>query len=126
MSTCPNYYRTSDGREFWEWYRAECTPITKNTLDQDQAHALQSAAEYIFRAGRKTPSPVDDFRKASSLIERVVGLAKDKIDQEMVKVVVSRVVGLVVMEKMAAEIAEKPKTVDLTDPIVTAWGAFTR
>jgi hypothetical protein len=39
---------------------------------------------------------------------------------------VSKIIGLVVIAKISAEIAEKPKTVDLTDPIVTAWGAIAR
>lgn len=123
MSECPSYYRVADGREFWEWYQCECSPLLGSKFDYDQAHALESACEYIFRAGRKTPNPVEDFRKASRLIDRIIKIGGSKIE---LSETISQVIGKVVQAKIAAEIAEKPKTVDLTDPIVTAWGAITR
>jgi len=125
MSECPSYYVVADGREFWEWYRDECTPEL-DLFNHDQAHALESACEYIFRAGRKTPNPVDDFRKASRLIQRVVFIEQSVQGVTEVEATISIVIGKVVQAKIAAEIAEKPKTVDLTDPIVTAWGAIAR
>lgn len=125
MSECPSYYRVSDGREFWEWYRDECTPEL-DLFNHDQAHALESACEYIFRAGRKTPNPIEDFRKASRLIQRVIFIEQSVQGVTEVETTISVVIGKVVQAKIAAEIAEKPKTVDLTDPIVTAWGAITR
>lgn len=125
MSQCPEYYMLPDGREFWEWYRDECTPEL-DLFNHDQAHALESACEYIFRAGRKAPNPIDDFRKASRLIQRVIFIEQSVQGVTEVETTISIVIGKVVQAKMAAEIAEKPKTVDLTDPIVTAWGAIAR
>jgi hypothetical protein len=126
MSLCPSYYRVPDGREFYQWYAETVTPLVRNDLDHDKAHALASACEYIYRAGRKTPSPVEDFRKASRLIERIMELCDETDDEDGITETISLAIGRVVQLKMAAEIAEKPKTVDLTDPIVTAWGAITR
>jgi|688.fasta_scaffold431704_3 hypothetical protein len=120
MNECPAYYRVADGREFWEWYRDECTPDL-DLFCHDQAHALESACEYIFRAGRKTANPVDDFRKASSLIQRVVNFEKTEHSKAGTRNVVSLIIGKVVQAKIAAEIAEKPKTVDLTDPYRAYW-----
>ena len=121
MSECPSYYRVADGREFWEWYAERCTPIARNRLTYDQSHALASACEYIFRCGRKTPNPLDDMRKASSLIGRIYR-AKEPFDSnDGLEKHISHVIGLVVQEKIAVEIAEKPKTVDLTDPYRACW-----
>jgi hypothetical protein len=126
MSQCPSYYIVADGLEFYQWYADQCTPIVRNRLTYDQAHALESACEYIFRAGRKTPNPVEDMRKAVSLIERIDRLEDAYADSDDIARTISIVIGKVTQAKMAAEIAEKPKTVDLTDPIVTAWGAIAR
>jgi hypothetical protein len=126
MSECPAYYRLANGSEFWDYYAVMCTPHIQSVLCYDQAHALASACEYIFRAGRKTPNPIDDFRKAHSLIMRVESLIGEDDDREAAIEMVSRIIGIVVQAKIVAEIAEKPKTVDLTDPIVTAWGAIAR
>jgi hypothetical protein len=121
MSECPSYYRVADGREFWEWYRDTCTPHVISLLCYDQSHALASACEYIFRAGRKTPNPIEDFRKAHSLILRVALLIGEVDDKEAVTEMVSKIIGLVVIAKITAEIAEKPQTVDLTDPYRDYW-----
>ncbi len=120
MNECPAYYRVADGCEFWEWYRDECSPEL-DLFNHDQAHALESACEYIFRAGRKTPNPVDDFRKASRLIQRVVFIEQSVQGLTEVETTISIVIGKVVQAKIAAEIAEKPKTVDLTDPYRDYW-----
>jgi hypothetical protein len=52
---CPDYYllAASDGREFWEFYRDECTPIVADKLNDGEKHALQSACEHLFRRGLK-------------------------------------------------------------------------
>jgi hypothetical protein len=98
----------ADGREFWEWYRDECTPEL-DLFNHDQAHALESACEYIFRAGRKTSNPVDDFRKASRLIQRVEDIEESDTAKVEAATAISIVIGKVVQAKIAAEIAEKPK-----------------
>jgi hypothetical protein len=121
MNECPNYYRLANGSEFWDYYATECTPHVQSVLCYDQAHALASACEYIFRAGRKTPNPIDDFRKAHSLIMRVESLIGEDDDREAAIELVSKIIGIVVQAKIVAEIAEKPKTVDLADPYQWAW-----
>lgn len=125
MSQCPSYYYTASGMQFYQFYASNCTPIV-HELTQDQSHALASASEYIFRAGRKTANPIDDFRKAKDLILRIIKLPNEKLTTSETEDLISKVIGQVVRCKIEAEIAEKPNTVDLTDPIVTAWGAIAR
>jgi hypothetical protein len=61
------------------------------------------------------------MRKASSLIGRIYR-AKEPFDSnDGLEKHISHVIGLVVQEKIAVEIAEKPKTVDLTDPYRACW-----
>jgi hypothetical protein len=114
MSECPSYYRTANGREFWEVYSTFCQFGKTKDLTHDQAHALASACEYLFRAGRKTPDPREDFRKALSLIRRVYLIQNPNMDSGLVEDVVYKVLGWVVWLKMDAEVAEVPQVVDLS------------
>ena len=123
MSDCPSYYRTADGREFWQWYYDKVESVISDEFNQAQHHALNSACEYIFRAGIKTASPVDDYRKALSLIERVTSISEDRGDEILeIASFIETVIGKVMLAKMRKEVSEKPKTVGQSQPIETIWG----
>lgn len=53
--SCPSYYRLAawDGREFWEFFRDECSPLVADALNDGEKHALQSACEHLFRRDLK-------------------------------------------------------------------------
>ena len=120
MSKCPEYYRVSDGREFWEFFRDECHEIISDycILNNSQSHALEAACEYLFRAGTKTVDPRDDVAKAFRLIDRIMSMESQDDARKMVTGCIREVVGCVLLER-----AKKIVTnTQLADPIVTAWG----
>jgi hypothetical protein len=99
MSQCPEYYKTAYKNEFYQFYADFCGRDAR-ALTQDQAHALQSACEYIFRAGVKTPDPRDDYRKALDLVSRVYKLGNSGLSTGEEEEIVERVIGKVVRCKM--------------------------
>ena len=120
---CPEYYRTSDGREFWEFYRDECVPaiVEIDLFSPSQLHATEAACEYLFRAGVKTIDPKPDILKAFRLIERAIGMTletKEPLVKKMVADMISETVGRVMIERMRKIVGHFPHA----DPIVTAWG----
>lgn len=117
---CPEYYRTSGGREFWEFFRDECYPAIVETylFSPSQTHALESACEYLFRAGVKTIDLKADILKAFSLIERAIDMEADAEAKRLVAAMISETVGRVMLERMRKIVGPFP----LADPIVTAWG----
>lgn len=125
MSKCPDYYITSDGREFWEFYRDECHEIIDEycILNRSQSHALESACEYLFRAGIKTVDPCDDIRKAFSLINRIMSMKAIEDSKRIVTGCVREVIGCVAIER-AKKITSKADA-NQVDPIRTAWGTVT-
>ena len=123
--SCPDYYRTADGREFWQWYRDQVIPVIADEFNHSQHHALQSACEYLFRAGVKTSSPLDDYRKAFSLIERVISISDDQGDYTAeIASFIETAVGKVMFAKMRKEVEHQSKAVSLTDRIETVWGTI--
>jgi hypothetical protein len=124
MSRCPDYYITSDGREFWEFFRDSCHSVIEEyyLLNQSQCHAIESACEYLYRAGIKTPDPVDDIRKAFRLIDRAIGMEATKEAKKQAATIINEVVGVVMLER-AKKIIGNPG-MNRLDPIVTAWGAI--
>ena len=64
MNGCPDYYMLADwdGREFWQFYRDECSPLVFDKLNDGEKHALQSACEHLFRRGLKGDEQ-DDLEK---------------------------------------------------------------
>ena len=121
MSKCPDYYITSDGREFWEFYRDECNPIEDEycITNRSQSHALESACEYLFRAGVKTVDPCDDIRKAFSLIERINNMETGNANAKTsLNGCVREIIGCVMLERAKKLISKA----DYADPIRTAWG----
>lgn len=123
MSECPSYYRTANGCEFWQFYEEFVIPAIADEFNHAQHHALQSACEYLFRSGVKTPNPADDYRKAIRLIDRVFRISGDRGDDiTEIESLVENVIGQVVFAKILKEAAEKPETVDLMEPIETLWG----
>lgn len=120
MSKCPDYYITSDGREFWEFFRDECHKIIDEycILNRSQSHALESACEYLFRAGIKTVDPCDDIRKAFSLIDRIMGMETIEDSKKKVAGCVCEVIGRVMLECAKKMIAKADA--NQVDPIRTA------
>ena len=124
MSKCPDYYITSDGREFWEFFRDECHEIIDEycIMNRSQSHALESACEYLFRAGSKTVDPCDDIRKAFNLIDRIMGMETLEDSKKIVTECVHGTVGRVVLERAKKIIAKA--YANQVDPIRTAWGTI--
>lgn len=120
MSECPEYYRVSDGREFWEFFRDECHTVIEEycLLNQSQCHAIESACEYLYRAGVKTVDPSDDIHKAFRLIDRAVGMEEDKDSRKQCEAIISEIIGKVMLERARKLISEKPQS----DPHRTVWG----
>lgn len=127
MSKCPDYYITSDGREFWQFYRDECVPtiLEYYPMELSQVHALQSACEYLFRAGRKShETQAQDVAKAYSLIQRMRAISTNEDQKNTVESVVAETIGKVILERFRVEFDQttcKPDD-DYADPIRTAWG----
>ena len=69
----------------------------------------------------KTSCPIDDYRKALSLIDRVTKIAEERGD-EMIEICsfIETVVGKVVLAKMRK--LAQVESAAVADPIVTAWG----
>ena len=57
--SCPAYYLLPDGREFFQFYHDECTPLVRYRLNTSEQHALQSACEHLFRRGLKDDETQD-------------------------------------------------------------------
>lgn len=49
----PDYYKVSDGRQFREWYYAECAQLLSENLDHCVFHDVASACEHFWRNGFK-------------------------------------------------------------------------
>ena len=120
MSKCPEYYRASDGREFWEFFRDDCHEIMDEyfILNPSQSHALESACEYLFRAGIKTVDPRTDVAKAFCLFDRIMSMESQDDVKKNVTRCIREVVGCVLLERAKKHVIITP----LADPIVTAWG----
>lgn len=122
--SCPEYYKTVWKNEFYQFYALFCGREARQ-LTPDQAHALQSACEYIFRAGVKTPDPRDDYRKALDLITRVYTLENSGLSTGEEEAIVERVIGIVMRCKMQTALMPAGESLEetaVTDPIITAWG----
>ena len=125
MSQCPSYYVTSDGREFWQWYNGQVMPVICDEFSHAQHHAMQSACEYLFRAGVKTSNPLDDYRKALSLIERVVSIAENQGDDTAeLATFIETAIGKTMLAKMRKETSDQPKAASLAETIETVWGSI--
>lgn len=120
MSECPEYYRVSDGRELWEFFRDECHPIITDycLLDYSQCHALESACEYLYRAGVKDNNPENDVRKAFRLIDRIMSMEGNEDAKKMATGCIREVVGCVLLERARKIVANVPQA----DPYKTVWG----
>lgn len=99
--SCPDYYITSDGREFWEFFRDSCHSVIDEycILNQSQCHAIESACEYLYRSGIKTQDPIDDIRKAFSLIDRAIGMEATPEAKKQAVAIINEVVGVVILER---------------------------
>jgi hypothetical protein len=80
---CPDYYQLadSDGREFWEFYRDECTPIVADKLNDGEKHALQSACERLFRRGLKGDEAEDLQKYRWWLSKLITGFQPDNSEE---------------------------------------------
>lgn len=52
MTSCPDYYRLADGRQFYEYSRDVLVPMCSG-VDPWDVHCIISAAEHYFRMGAK-------------------------------------------------------------------------
>lgn len=131
--SCPDYYRLadSDGREFWEFYRDECTPIVADKLNDGEKHALQSACEHLFRRGLKGDEADDLTKYRWWLSKCILGFQPDnseatpseyKANVERAIVPVLAIVELRRTQKVGtwAEFGPKP-----VENIRTIWGSIT-
>ena len=134
--SCPDYYLLADidGRQFWEFYRDECTPIVADKLNDGEKHALQSACEHLFRRGLKGDE-ADDLTKYRWWLHTLLNgfQADDSGDEfaeyrDKLKNAIIPVVALVELRRNQklgtwAELApaDLPKHVD-AESIRTAWG----
>lgn len=129
--SCPDYYRLhpSDGREFYEFYAEECTPLVADKLNDSEKHALQSACEHLFRRGLKDDETQDitKFRWWLSLC--LTAFQPDNSDlnfadyAEMMEKNVTPVLALVELRRQQklgtwAELGPKTKY----ETTQTAWG----
>jgi len=55
----PQYYLLADGTSFYRWVRKELSPYLSD-LDKDEYHCMISAAEHLFRQGRKGGMEIHD------------------------------------------------------------------
>ena len=124
MSECPDYYKTIYKNEFHEFYAEYCGREARS-LSDGQKHALQSACEYIFRAGVKTPDPCEDHGKALNLINRIYRLGNSGLSTSEEERIVERVIGIVMVCRLQTDLSHaraKEIVKSVMDPIVTAWG----
>lgn len=96
---CPEYYKTVHKNEFHQFYSEFCARESR-VLSDGQKYALQSACEYIFRAGVKTPDPTQDYGKAHDLINRIYKLNNSGLSLSEEVRIVERVIGIVTVCKM--------------------------
>lgn len=70
LVSTPSYYVGNDGSTVWDFEDAF-----------DLSRRRSDAVEYIVRAGRKTPDPREDLRKAVTCIEREIALYERRASQ---------------------------------------------
>jgi len=129
--TAPNYYllHPLDGREFYQFYAEECSPLVADKLNDHEKHALQSACEHLFRRGLKDDETQDVIKFRWWLSRCLKAFQPDDSDMEHADYVdklerdITPVLALVELRRLQklgewAELGPKTKY----ETTQTAWG----
>ena len=131
--SCPEYYRLhpADGREFFQFYHDECTPLVADKLNDSEKHALQSACEHLFRRGLKG-SESEDLEKYRWWLNNLLHCYqpddsrysaaeyRDKLEREITPVLA--LVELRRQQKLGVWAALGPMTPQDVPALIPDWG----